>query len=190
MNPYRTAIGERLALARARLRGWRHRVTVLGLALRATMLVAGATAIGLATGPHALGLPLAIVVPAIAMARPHGGWVWAVELLAVAAWISATIVTAEPSLILAFGIGAAIYVHHAAATLAAVIRSDAAVEFAVLRGWVWRLGIVVAASAVAATATAILAGRPLPVPPQTLAVLASLGALAVPVAIVASLSRR
>lgn len=190
MTEYRTVAGERLALARARLRAWRRRVTGTGLALRATILVAGLAAVLTANHSAPYGPALAVALSVMAMARPHGAWVWAVQLAAVLGWVLGTLKTDAPSLVLAFGIGAALHVHHATAALAAVTRADAAVDPAVLRGWAGRQAVVLAGAGVAAVVTAILAGRPMPVSPEALAVLAGLGALAVPVAIVASLSRR
>ncbi|ADD41294.1 hypothetical protein [Stackebrandtia nassauensis] len=190
MSEYRTVLGERVALARARVRGWLRRVTALGLTLRATILVSGVAAI-LASAPDPrLGLSLAVVLPVVAMARPFGAWVWAVELAAVFGWIVGNLTVDDPSLVLAFGIGAAVYVHHAAATLATVTRVDAAVEAAVVRGWALRQAVVLAAAAIAAAMTIILSGQPMPVPPQALVVIGVLGALGIPVAVVASLSRR
>ncbi|MGH8876300.1 MAG: hypothetical protein ACRD0P_02995 [Stackebrandtia sp.] len=184
---------ERLALWWARISAWRRRITPAGVSVRVLMFVSGAAALLLAAPEplrFRLGIPVAVVLPLAAVARPGGAWVWAVLVTALTGWVLGTLAVARPSLTLAFGIGAAMYVHHAAAAVADAWRGDTAVKPVVWRGWAVRLGLVLSVSLVAVVATVVLAAQPLPLPPETLLVAGVIGALGIPAAFVFSLSRR
>lgn len=139
------------------------RITPGPLLVRGMILVAGALALGMALPaelfvPAAmLGAALAALVPALA----PGSWaVTGFELVAVGMWIARTgYAGSTVGWLPVVGFAAALYVHHAAAALAAAVPLDAVVLPAVLVRWFARTGLVLAAAGVLAAALLAVAGR-------------------------------
>jgi hypothetical protein len=157
---------ERAGYHLARARAWGRRATLPGLSLRAALWLLGLTGLLLAMPwsswlgpvlPVAAGLAL---LPAVA---PGGGWVTAVQLLAIGT-VAVRVATpaSDPPLPVLLLLGAVLYAHHTAAALADQLRTDAVVPPAVLRHWAGRAGLVVAGSALLGLAIAVLAGSARP----------------------------
>ncbi|MGH8794600.1 MAG: hypothetical protein ACRDXX_18370 [Stackebrandtia sp.] len=178
----RNPLIERLALWRARLSAWRSRATGFGLSVRAAIWLSGFAAILLAAPEPVrwgLGLPLAALLPLFATAKPGGFWSTATVLAALTLWTAQGAVVELPSLALALCVGAAAYVHHASAAVAALWRTDVAVDRATSRGWLRRVCLVVGVSALLAAVIAGLSGRPLPLSAGPLVLLGAIGALGI-----------
>lgn len=81
---------------------------------------------------------------------PGTGWVSALEYLAVVGWLVTTTVFGDHiTAAQILGLAAAIYLHHSACTLAAMMPVDGVVAPRVLLGWVLRTGTVVVGSMLA-----------------------------------------
>lgn len=176
---------ERVRLAGARTDAWARRATGFGVALRAVVWASGALALYVAVGHDTPRLiPVVLLLPLVATARPDGLWVGLVLAATLIGWIATTLGQPYPSLASAVVVGVAAYTHHTSAALAAVWRADTAVSAELRRGW-WRRTVVVSVAGVAlAFAVLALSSSPLPVPPTALVVAGILTATAVTAAIV------
>jgi len=129
------------------------RIAVGPLLVRAVGFGAGLAALVLTVPGWLLNPRLVVVMMALALVTavlPGTGWVSALEYLAVAGWLVTTTVFGEHiTAAQILGLGSAIYLHHSACTLAAVMPVDGVVAPRVLAGWVLRTGTVVAGSVLA-----------------------------------------
>jgi hypothetical protein len=160
---YRHPLVERIEYHIARAVAWARRATLPGIAVRATVWLAGIVAVVLAAPPAMAPLalaPAAAVLALPAAAKPGSGWVSLVELLAIGA---AAAVALDDSysfplwriLLLA----AVLYTHHTAAALGAQLRTDAVIPAAVLRRWAVRAGLVLGVSLPVGLAVAVFADQ-------------------------------
>jgi hypothetical protein len=193
MTVMRSPLAERLSYWRVRGRAWRRRATGFGLWLRATVFLSGFAVILVAAPAPVrwqLGLLLAVVLPLLAMARPDLAWVTGVEFVALAGWLIQVLLSSEPPVFVAGLVGAAMYLHHSAAALAAQCRTDVAVDDGIRRTWLHRTGAVMGGSLALSTFIAGLAGQPLPLPAPLLLAAGVTGALAATATVVHLLLRR
>ncbi len=156
------SLGDLRAALAAGLRAAR-RITPGPLLVRGMILVSGALALGMALPAELfvpagmLGAVLAALIPALA----PGSWaVTGFELVAVGMWIARTgYAGSAVGWLPVVGFAATLYVHHAAAALAAAVPLDAVVLPAVLVRWSARTGVVLAATALLGAALLAVAGR-------------------------------
>jgi hypothetical protein len=126
------------------------RVAAGPLTVRAVALGAGLAALVLSVPAWLLNPRLVVVMSVLALVTavvPASAWVSVLEYLAVVVWLATTTVFRyEITPVQLLGLAVAIYLHHSACTLAAVIPADGVVAPRVLAGWAGRTGIVVAVS--------------------------------------------
>ncbi len=156
-----TSLGDLRAAAATGLRNAR-RITPGPLLVRGMVLVSGALALATAL-PAELFVPaamLGVVLAALVPALAPGSWtVTGFELVAVGVWVARTgSAGSAVGWLPVVGLAAALYVHHAAAALAAAVPLDAVVLPAVLVRWFARTGVVLAATAVLGGALLAVAG--------------------------------
>ena len=126
------------------------RVAIGPFLIRGAAFVAGQAALLLSV-PSWLRIPqlgfAMLVLAAVAAVFPATQWVSVLEYLAVGAWFATTtlhLYEVTPTRVL--GLAVAIYLHHSACALAAVVPLDGVVAPRVLLEWTLRTGAVVAVS--------------------------------------------
>lgn len=137
------------------------RVTPAGLAPRAVVLVAVWVGLWLAIPAH-LASPgfalVAFVVALIAALGPGSRLMDAVMLGIVAAWMFSTLGLGEPAEpVRTFATGAALYLAHSAAAMAAALPADAVVDGQVLLRWAARSALVLAAAGLVTVMVVLIA---------------------------------
>jgi hypothetical protein len=171
---------ERAHYGAVRARAWSRRATRSAMAVRAGVFVSGLGALLLALPPPARPGPAvlaAALLAYLAAAWPSGLWVPMLELGAVTAFLGGLAVGAHPARLPEVALLATLlYLHHSAAALGAVLRTDAVVPAAVLRRWVGRAAVVLAASA--GTGLCVVAFALAAPPDWSATVFVGLGALA------------
>ncbi len=129
------------------------RIAVGPLLVRAVAFGAGLAALVLTVPGWLLNPRLVVAMAVFALVTavlPGTGWVSGLEYLAVTGWLVTTTVFGEYiTAAQILGLAAAIYLHHSACTLAAVMPVDAVVAPRVLAAWLLRTGAVVAGSVLA-----------------------------------------
>jgi hypothetical protein len=166
------------------------RVTPVPLTLRAIVFLSALLGLWLAA-PAQVSTPRLFLLMAVVAALPGlFPGTRAVDLVMVSlvvGWVVTTLIAGEPAEPLrVFGIGAALYVAHSAAALAAAIPYDAVVDAQVPLRWAARAGLVIMGAGVV-TAVIVVIARV--VTPGTSVVVLLVG-LAVTIGTVALLSRR
>ena len=173
MTPTLSPLAERLAYWRALLRAWWKRTNTFGRLLRVLVWLSGFAAIMLsapAVARWTFVLVVAVLFPLLPMAKPQWSWATGLEVVVLCLWFIATVGVEYPSILWAGFLGAAMYVHHAAATACAQWRADADVTPELRTAWLRRTAVVAGASVGIATMVAVLAQNPLPLTPQALVV--------------------
>jgi hypothetical protein len=126
------------------------RIAVGPLLVRAVAFGAGLTALVLTVPAWLLNPRFVAVLAALALMSavvPATAWVSVLEYFAVVVWLVTTTVFGDHiTAARILGLATAVYLHHSACTLAAVMPVDAVVAPRVLAGWVLRTGTVMAGS--------------------------------------------